>query len=152
MPGFPPSLSRTLTDLRLSASSPESLAKAGESGADLARLYAAASAQFEAGGAADRAALFATAVEALADGRAFCRGCPIVLLDVAIDTAVEERFVRALLAQSSGWLALVPAGDDRVRRRRSTGTPGLKARRHDDDALTRSAGASAPAEDARRPR
>ena len=65
MPGFPPSLSRTLTDLRMSASSSGALAKAGESGPDLAALYDGASAQFDAGGSADRAALFATAQEAL---------------------------------------------------------------------------------------
>src|SRR5574341_127368 len=55
MPGFPPSLARTLTDLRMAAAPTESLTSAGESGPDLATLYEAAAAQFRAGGAADRA-------------------------------------------------------------------------------------------------
>ena len=65
----------------------------GEGGRDLAALYDAAVAQFETGGAADRAQLFTVAREVLESGASFCEGRAVVLVDVAIDTAVERAFV-----------------------------------------------------------
>jgi ATP-dependent helicase/nuclease subunit B len=115
MPGFPSSLARTLTDLRMTPASSEALRRAGESGPDLARLYDGAALQFQAAGAADRAALFATAREALVSAHTFCHGSPIVLVDVPLDTAVEQEFVRVLLRQASDWIAVVPDGDERAR-------------------------------------
>ena len=85
--------------------------RAGEGGRDLAALYDAAVAQFETGGAADRSQLFTAAREVLESGASFCEGRAVVLVDVAIDTAVERAFVMALLARASGWLACVPADD-----------------------------------------
>jgi hypothetical protein len=125
MPGFPPSLARTLTDLRMAAIPPERLEPSGESGPDLAALHADASAQLAAAGAADRATLFTTAREALLAGRAFCRGAAIVLLDVPVETTVETDFVRALLDQSSSWLALVPEGDERTKTTLQNVVPGV---------------------------
>ena len=85
--------------------------RAGEGGRDLAALYDAAVAQFETGGAADRSQLFTAAREVLEAGASFCEGRAVVLVDVALDTAVERAFVIALLARASGWLACVPSDD-----------------------------------------
>ena len=114
MPGFPPSLARTLTDLRMSAIASDRLRDSGESGPDLAALQAGAAAQLEAAGAADCAMLFDAAREALLEGRPFCHGAAVVLLDAAIDTRVEQDFVTALLTHAPSWLAVVPQGDERT--------------------------------------
>jgi hypothetical protein len=116
MPGFPPSLARTLADLRMARVPSEALIRAGEGGADLATLLASAGEQFATGGAADRAALFAAAEAVLAEGLAFCRSCPVVLLDLSIDSPVEHAFLASLLGQAAGWIGTVPAGDERSRR------------------------------------
>jgi ATP-dependent helicase/nuclease subunit B len=111
MPGFAPALARTLHDLRMADAEARTIERAGEGGRDLAALYDAAVAQFETGGAADRSQLFTAAREVLESGASFCEGRAVVLVDVAIDTAVERAFVTALLARASGWLACVPADD-----------------------------------------
>jgi len=135
MPGFPPSLARTLTDLRMARVPSESLRGAGEGGADLATLLEAAGEQFAAGGAADRAALFAAAETVLAGGSAFCRGCPVVLLDVPIDSPVEHAFVETLLREAGSWIGIVPAGDERARQslERCGGTIDERPEPVDDD-------------------
>src|ERR671913_249691 len=111
MPGFAPALARSLHDLRMADAEARTIERAGEGGRDLASLYDAAVAQFETGGAADRSQLCTVAREVLESGASFCEGRAVVLVDVAIDTAVERAFVTALLARASGWLACVPADD-----------------------------------------
>ena len=111
MPGFPTALARTLHELRMAELGPGAVRGAGEGGGDLASLYEAASAQLEAGGAADRATLFAAARDTLASGAAFCEGRALVLVDVAIHTPAERAFVHVLLDHASSWLACAPWED-----------------------------------------
>ena len=114
MPGFAPSLGRTLTDLRMASADTASLSAAGEGGRDLATLSEAARHQFDTGGTADRAALFAAAAEALESGAAFCRGSGVALIDVAITSDVERSFVAALVKTASDWIAVAPTHDERT--------------------------------------
>ena len=116
MPGFAPALARSLHDLRMADAQAHTIGRAGEGGRDLAALYDAAVAQFETGGAADRAQLFTVAREVLESGASFCEGRAVVLVDVAIDTAVERAFVAALLGRASRWLACVPSEDGSARK------------------------------------
>ena len=115
MPGFAPALARSLHDLRMADAQAHTIGRAGEGGRDLAALYDASVAQFETGGAADRAQLFTVAREVLESGASFCEGRAVVLVDVAIDTAVERAFVAALLGRASRWLACVPSEDGSAR-------------------------------------
>jgi CRISPR/Cas system-associated exonuclease Cas4 (RecB family) len=114
MPGFAPSLGRTLTDLRMASADVATLSTAREGGQDLATLAEAARLQFDAGGTADRAALFAAAMEALGSETSFCRSSAVVLIDVPIASEVERRFVAALVKQASEWIAVSPAQDERT--------------------------------------
>ena len=115
MPGFAPALARSLNDLRMADAAALAIERAGEGGRDLAALYGAAVAQFDAGGAADRARLFSAAREVLESGASFCEGRAVVLVDVVVDTAVERAFVAALLGRASAWLGCVPVEDESTR-------------------------------------
>ncbi len=115
MPGFAPSLGRTLTDLRMASADAASLSAAGDGGRDLATLSEAVDAQFEAGGTADRATLFAAATDALESETAFCCGAAVALIDVAVASEAERRFAAALVAQAAEWIAVAPTHDDRTK-------------------------------------
>ena len=108
-PGFPRALARTLTDVRLAGLRAADLVGAGRAGHDLSELAAKAEAELTDAFTADRATLLATAT-ATVEREAFLRA-PLVLVDVPIDTATDERFVRALTAVATAVLATVPAHD-----------------------------------------
>ena len=108
-PGFPRALARTLTDVRLAGVPVATLAAAGRAGHDLAELISRAEAQLVDAATADRSALLATAAAAVASER-FLRA-PLLLVDLAIETAMEETFVRALTDMATDILATVPAHD-----------------------------------------
>ena len=112
-PGFPRALARTLTDVRLAGIPAATLVNAGRAGHDLAGLAQQAEAELTDASTADRAALFATAAAGVAS-EAFLRA-PLLLVDLPIDTAMEETFVSALVAVASEVLATVPAHDQSAR-------------------------------------
>jgi CRISPR/Cas system-associated exonuclease Cas4 (RecB family) len=112
-PGFPRALARTLTDIRLAGIPAATLVNAGRAGHDLAELAQQAEAELTDASTADRAALFATAAAGVAD-EAFLRA-PLLLVDLPIDTAIEETFVSALVAVASEVLVTVPAHDQSAR-------------------------------------
>src|SRR2546428_2724625 len=91
MPGFPRALARTLEELTLAGVSAKSLTAAGTAGRDLAGLMDRFEEAFRGTAAVDRAAFLATATDAVA--AAALAACPIVLLDVAIESVAEQRFV-----------------------------------------------------------
>jgi CRISPR/Cas system-associated exonuclease Cas4 (RecB family) len=107
-PGFPRALARTLSDVR-GASAEAALHRAGEAGADLARLLADAERELDAAATADRVRLFAAAAAGAAEDRTL--RAPLLLLDVAIETPVEEAFVAALARQATDTLATVSIRD-----------------------------------------
>ena len=108
-PGFPRALARTLTDVRLAGVQPGDLSGAGRAGHDLSGLMRQAEAELTDASTADRATLLETAAQAV-DGQSFLRA-PLVLVDVPIETAMDERFVHALTAVATDVLATVPAHD-----------------------------------------
>jgi CRISPR/Cas system-associated exonuclease Cas4 (RecB family) len=112
-PGFPRALARTLTDVRLAGIPAATLVNAGRAGHDLAALAHQAEAELAEALTADRAALFATAAAGVAS-EAFLHA-PLLLVDLPIDTAIEEMFVSALVAVASEVLATVPAHDQSAR-------------------------------------
>lgn len=124
-PGFPRALARTLQDLRLAGVLPGALAALPLGGADLSVLLETFDAQFTTASATDRAALLAAATSAIdgttADtagpGRCdpgFGVGSPLLLLDVAFDSAAEVSFLQALIDSSPEVLITVPFGDLRA--------------------------------------
>jgi ATP-dependent helicase/nuclease subunit B len=127
MPGFPRALARTLHELRLARLGPSSLVLGSLSGAgprtdqergtkdqgpaDVARLLERFEDQLASASVDDRAALFALAAESCRDGDVRWASPPIVLLDVPLDSRVEQAFVAALASRSPAILATVPDGD-----------------------------------------
>jgi hypothetical protein len=129
-PGFPRALARTVQELRLASVDASVLEQLPLGGRDLAALLHCFDDQFDAARAIDRAALFDAATRALRRDEDRATRPALLLLDVAIESETELRFVRTLLdlptpAESSAGrrpraaLVTVPFGDiatlDRLR-------------------------------------
>ena len=113
MPGFPRALARTIGELRAGNVPPDAVRDVGDAGPDVALLLARTGEELIDAASADRARLFASAAAA-AEEMHELRG-PLLLLDVAIDSPVEEQFVRAVCRVASEVMATVPAHDDNAR-------------------------------------
>lgn len=112
-PGFPRALARTLTDVRLAGIPVAALLGSGRAGHDLAALVGQAEAELADASTADRAALLVTAAGAV-ESESFLRA-PLLLLDVSIDTAMEDVFISALTAVATEVLATIPTHDEPAR-------------------------------------
>ena len=110
-PGFPRALARTLQDVRLAGLDPPALASLPLGGADLAELLQQFEEQFAGASASDRAELFEVAATTLEGGSTPWSRRPLLLLDLPVDSIVEQRFVAALIGAASDALATVPFGD-----------------------------------------
>jgi ATP-dependent helicase/nuclease subunit B len=115
-PGFSRALARTLGELRLADVSADRLRGLALSGPDLAELLDRFDDQFRTASASDRATLFDTAARAIAEAPDVYRTAPLLLLDVAPDSAVEFAFVHALISagpspEGRAVLVTVPFGD-----------------------------------------
>ena len=108
-PGFPRALARTLTDVRLAGLDSAALSTAGRAGHDLAVLVGQAESELTNAWTADRAALLAAAAAGV-EGEAFLRA-PLLLLDLAVESAMEEALIAALTSVATDVLATVPAHD-----------------------------------------
>lgn len=114
MPGFPRALGRTLAEIRMAGLGPDGLG-GDEAVTDLARLLDRVNAERQRAGAVDYAALLATAAEAAGRPDSPIRDVHALLLDVSASSAVEARFVEALAASATSFLATIPEGDARTR-------------------------------------
>ncbi len=114
LPGFPRALTRTMTELRLGHVSAAELSALNDAGADLAELLDAVANESKNAGAVDRATLLETAALALEQGDTLLRGAVVVLLDVALTSAADQRFLRALSREARAAFATVPTGDERT--------------------------------------
>src|SRR5688572_24071554 len=136
-PGFPRALARTLAEIRLTGVNASSLASAGAAGRDLARLLSEAESEFAGASTADRARLFAAAADGVRD-ESFLRA-PLLLVDVAVETAAEEAFIAALTSTATETLATVPLHDgaalDTLQRAGGTHERVDEARRTDLESL-----------------
>ncbi len=114
LPGFPRALSRTLSELRLGGVTPDDLSSVDQAGTDLAELLTRVGQESRKAGAVDRADVLAVAAGILTKDASTLRDATIVLLDCAIATEAERRFVAAFASVSSSVLATVPYGDERT--------------------------------------
>ncbi len=112
-PGFPRALARTLTDVRLAGLTGADLAPAGRAGRELAELVTRSAAELTEASTADRAALFAAAAAGAASDSSL--RTPLLLVDLPLETTVEETFVAALTSVATEVFATVPAHDSRAR-------------------------------------
>ena len=113
MPGFPRALAHTINELRASAVSHDRLSSSGASGTDLARLLVKADEELVDASSADRARLFDVAAAAVDNMPELT--APLLLLDVAVDSAIEAQFVRTICRASTATFATLPAHDDNAR-------------------------------------
>jgi ATP-dependent helicase/nuclease subunit B len=111
MPGFPRALGRTLAELRMAEVPVADLA--GHKGStDLAVLLERAVEERRQAGAVDYADMLDAATTQLANSRP--SDCPIALIDCAIGSAAEARFVNALIAAAPEAFVTIPPGDART--------------------------------------
>ena len=114
-PGFPIAVARTLAELRMNEVDPESLSILTRGGKDLALIADRVDQELQAGKLSDRAVLFQSAITSIdsPENSTFV-GLPLLLLDVAIHSLLEEKFVHALSERAPSMLATVPGGDVRT--------------------------------------
>ena len=112
-PGLPRALARTLSELRLSGLNSASLRAETP---ELATLFLAFEEELATLRFADRAAVFAHAIEGVQDRavRSIPLEGPLLLIDLAIEHALERDLVRALVHRASEVLCLSPIGDTRA--------------------------------------
>jgi ATP-dependent helicase/nuclease subunit B len=113
-PGFSRAVAHTITDLRLAGISPESVAKLGEAGSDLAQFMKEFDEQLGRANVADRSQLFQIARGEVEAGKFVFAGKPVLLLDVALHNQGEGAFALALLDKASEAFATVPSGDQKT--------------------------------------
>jgi CRISPR/Cas system-associated exonuclease Cas4 (RecB family) len=124
-PNLPRALARTIGEMRLAGLDPGRLR--GEGTEELARIHAAYEAELGLAKIADRALILRFAADAVngidgVDGRPRTLGAasglgpivghPLLIVDVAVTTALERELVAALSRRAPDVLATVPAGDE----------------------------------------
>jgi ATP-dependent helicase/nuclease subunit B len=102
MPGFARALARTLGELRLARVSPESLAKTGAPGEDLARLLTRYASELEERSLADLSRVFELAGEAKSHR---WLGLPLAFLDTPLDSFAHREFFRSIAEQAPSVFA-----------------------------------------------
>ena len=114
-PGFPRAVARTIGELRLAGVPAAAMAVHPPAGPDLATLLAYIERELADAGAADRTLLLASATDALNQRTTIAAqlvaGRRLLLLDPALTSEGELRFVAALAASAAETLMTLPAGD-----------------------------------------
>jgi ATP-dependent helicase/nuclease subunit B len=111
-PGFPVAVAKTLEELRMNEVSSESLERLERGGRDLAAIAGLLEQELKQSKLSDRTALFRAAVDSLSSSEnATYHGQPLLLLDVAVRSRLENKLIRELAALSPDVLATVPEGD-----------------------------------------
>ena len=113
-PGFPIAVAKTLAELRMNEVATETLARLSRGGKDLAAIAEQVDEELRAGKLSDRAVLFQSAIASIdsTENSAFV-GLPLLLIDVAVHSRLEERLIEKLSERASSVLATVPRGDAR---------------------------------------
>ncbi len=111
-PGFARALARTLMELRQAGVAGSSLRNLSGAGPDIAELLERFGEQFKLASSADRASLFAAAVQGLDGPGGVLARLPVLLLDVPLESPAEIALVRRLAETSPTVLATVPEGDE----------------------------------------
>jgi ATP-dependent helicase/nuclease subunit B len=111
-PGFPGALARTLGEVRLAGIAAHELAALEEIGAPLAAMLRQFEAELHDARLIDRAGMLVLAAAIVnADPAPRQAAMPILMLDVAIGSALEREFYAALASRAPAILATVPEGD-----------------------------------------
>jgi len=113
-PGFSIAVAKTLAELRMNEVAPESLARLRRGGKDLAAIGALVDQELSAAKLSDRAILFRAAVESIDSRKKGYVGLPLLLLDAAVHSVLEQKFIEALAARAPSVFATVPLGDERT--------------------------------------
>ncbi|HSB27008.1 MAG TPA: hypothetical protein VLE19_04090, partial [Pyrinomonadaceae bacterium] len=114
-PGFPIAVARTLAELRMNSVTSELLGRLSRGGKDLAAIAERVDKELKEGKLSDRAVLFESAIASIdSEELATYLRLPLLLLDVAVHSLLEERLVEALAKRASSVLATVPKGDVRT--------------------------------------
>ena len=114
-PGFPRAVARTLQELRMNAVDIEAIRRLPRGGPDLAALAKRLERELASAQIADRSAVFDAAIEA-AGSHTFSHpmGLPVLLLDLAVVSALEVKLIEALASRAPSVLATAPRGDVRT--------------------------------------
>ncbi len=111
-PGFPGALARTLGEVRLAGIGAQDLAALEIVGAPLAAMLRQFETELRDARLVDRAAMLALAAAIVsADPPPRYATMPVLMLDVAVSSALERQLYTALAARTPAILATVPAGD-----------------------------------------
>ncbi len=114
-PGFPRAVARTIEELRMHGLDAAALRALPTVGPALHALSDAIEEELARAGAADRAAVFAAATDAIAGGaRSPLLDVPLLLLDVEVHAPREAALVAAIAARAPAALATAAAGDVRT--------------------------------------
>jgi len=109
-PGFPRALARTFEDLRAAGVTWDRVRAVAEA-APLAPFLAAIEEELANSQLSDRAEVFSIAAEVIGQGATSSADLPLLLLDLPLNDALEQRFVAAILAHSSRVFATAAEGD-----------------------------------------
>jgi CRISPR/Cas system-associated exonuclease Cas4 (RecB family) len=123
-PGFAAALANTLEDLRMAGVNGDALRRRGAGGPDLARILESFGRELATHGFADRAAVFALALEA-AEGTHRLLGIPAVLLDVPLRALPERELAARIVERAPASLTLALAAD-RAAAQRQEDPPALR--------------------------
>ena len=114
-PGFPAAIARTLEELRMNDGDAQAIAGLARGGADLAALAERTDLELSEAKLADRAAVFAAAIEAVCGpSPAQIVGLPLLLLDVPISSKLEARFISSLYERAPSVFVTAAQGDERT--------------------------------------
>ena len=111
-PGFSIAVARTLSESRMNEVAAKSLERLSRGGKDLSAIAKRVEEELKNGKLSDRAILFQSAIAALDESDYL--GLPVLLLDVAVHSKLEERFILTLAQRSMSILATVAKGDTRT--------------------------------------
>ncbi len=110
-PGFVSAAARTLGELRMENVEPSDLARTGEPGADLARLYLAFAEQLQQQALSDQATIYGLALQAAQSGTHRLLGLPLLLFDIPIRSARQRELLSVIVEKSPAVLAITLEAD-----------------------------------------
>ena len=111
-PGFFRALASTVSELRNNKVDPNRLAQASASGEDLANLLVECGKNLDQTGLADTASIYSAAIDAIRAGEFPASKLPILFLDIAPLSYIEQEFILALASQSDEVMATAHARDE----------------------------------------
>ena len=114
-PGFPTAVARTLEELRMNDADSGAVAGLARGGPDLAALAERTDRELAEAKLADRAAVFAAAIEAAGSATpSHIVGLPVLLLDVPLTSKRETTLIAALSERAPAVFATASRGDERT--------------------------------------